>query len=82
MMGYGFGMGLAGWIFMGLVWIAVIGLAVWAAGSLLPGSGPARPGGPETPEEILDRRFALGELDIEQYRQVREQLAAQRAERR
>lgn len=75
MMGYGFGMGPAGWIFMGLFLVAVIGLAVWAAASLLPGSRPGR-GRPETPEEILDRRFALGELTVEQYRQAVERLAA------
>jgi hypothetical protein len=42
MMGYGFGMGLAGWIFMGLFLVGATGLAVWAAVSLLPGSPAAR----------------------------------------
>src|SRR6266511_1681052 len=35
MMGYGWGMGLAGWIFMGLFWVAIIGLVVWAVVGLL-----------------------------------------------
>jgi len=82
MMGYGFGMGLAGWIFMGLFWIAIIGLAIWAAAALLPRTRPAERDGPETPEQILDRRFAQGELDVEQFRQAREQLAASTARRR
>ncbi len=82
MMGYGWGMGLAGWIFMGLFWLLVIGLVVWAVVALLPG---ARAGGAdrrETPEEILDRRFAQGELDAEQYRKAREAMSATRAGRR
>jgi putative membrane protein len=74
MMGYGFGMGLTGWIFMGLFLVAVIALAVWAAASLLPGTRAA--GRAETPKEILDRRFALGELTVEQYRQAVDRLAA------
>jgi putative membrane protein len=79
MMGYGWGMGMAGWIFMGLFWVLIIGLVVWAVVALLPG---ARTGGrarPETPQEILDRRFALGELDAEQYRRAREELSAAQA---
>jgi putative membrane protein len=76
MMGYGWGMGGAGWIFMGLFWVVVIGLIVWAVVALLPGArssgGPARSDGPR---EILDRRFALGEIDTEQYRRARAELA-------
>ncbi len=82
-MGYGWGMGLAGWIFMALFWIVVIGLIVWAVIALLPGArttgGRA---GHEGPREILDRRFALGEIDAEQYRRAREELDAARADRR
>jgi putative membrane protein len=82
MMGYGWGMGFAGWVFMGLFWVVVIGLVVWAVLALLPsGRGGALPGR-ETPEEILARRFAAGELDAEQYRRAREELAAARAGRR
>jgi putative membrane protein len=82
MMGYGWGMGPAGWIFMGLFWVAVIGLVVWAVIALLPGSRPARHGRSEAPEEILDRRFALGEIDAEQYRQARAELVGNRPGRR
>jgi len=82
MMGYGFGMGLAGWIFMGLFWVAVIALVVWAVVALLPGSRSGGPGRRETPQEILDRRFALGELDAEQYRRARDELAAAATGRR
>jgi putative membrane protein len=82
MMGYGWGMGFAGWIFMVLFWIVVIGGVVWAVVTLLPGSRAGTRGQPETPEEILDRRFALGELDAEQYRRAREELAATHTVRR
>jgi putative membrane protein len=82
MMGYGWGMGLAGWIFMGLFWVVLIGLVVWAVAALLPGSRSASSGRSESPEEILDRRFALGELTAEQYRQARDELAASHAVRR
>jgi putative membrane protein len=75
MMGYGWGMGgwgmgFVGWIMMGLVWlvpvVAVLGLAVL----LLPNAAKS-----ERPGELLDRRFALGELDVEEYRRAREELA-------
>ena len=79
MMGYGWGMGPAGWIFMGLFWFVVIGGIIWAAVALLPGRRSAGPAGSERPEEILDRRFALGEIDAEQYRRARDELAASRS---
>jgi putative membrane protein len=82
MMGYGFGMGPAGWIFMGLFWLAVIALVVWAVVALLPGTRGVGPGRRDTPLEILDRRFALGELTAEQYRQAREELSSASSGRR
>jgi len=81
-MGYGWGMGLAGWIFMGLFWFVVIGLAVWGIAALLPGARSGSQGRPEGPGEVLDRRFALGEIDAEQYRRAREVLTAARTGRR
>ena len=82
MMGYGWGMGLAGWMSMAVFWIMVIGLVVWAVVTLLPAT---RSGGREesdSPEEILERRFALGEIDAEQYRRMREELGSTRTGRR
>jgi putative membrane protein len=81
MMGYGWGMGPFGWIMMGLVWFVIIGLIVWAVVALLPGTRSARGSAGERPEEILDRRFATGEIDVEQYRKAREELAAARGKR-
>lgn len=82
--------GWAWMAFMPIVWIVLLGLVVWAVvrltqhptgrdGGQAPGPGSA-PGWPprETPEEILDRRFASGEIDAATYTEARERLAAHR----
>ncbi|UQA97381.1 SHOCT domain-containing protein [Streptomyces halobius] len=82
-----------GWVwmaFMPLLWIALIGLVVWAVVRLTqrpagrddaPGrddtQGRGRPPR-ETPEEILDRRYASGEIDTDTYTEARERLAQHR----
>ena len=77
------GGGWAWMAFMPLLWIALIGLVVWAAIRLTQhpagrdthqdrGQPPPR----ETPEEILDRRFAAGEIDADTYTEARQRLAA------
>ncbi|WIY01027.1 hypothetical protein QRX60_44490 [Amycolatopsis mongoliensis] len=74
-----------GWAWMALMpvlWIVLIGLVVWAVVRLTqqrPGGGHEQGRGrppQETPEQILDRRFASGEIDIDAYTQAREHLAA------
>ncbi|AXG14439.1 SHOCT domain-containing protein [Intrasporangium calvum] len=84
MMGwYGSGMGFAGWFFMGLFWLVLLGVIIWAVVRLLP-SRQHPTGGTsvtETPEEILDRRFARGEIDAETYRAQRAVLAESRGRR-
>ena len=65
MMGwYGGGMGPLGWLAMGVFWLVLLGLIVWLVVRLLPGSGTARPTS-EPALEILDRRLASGEIDLE-----------------
>lgn len=83
MMGYGWGMGAGGWIAMTVFWIALIVLVVWGITRLLPGQGQdsAAPRA-ETPEEVLDRRFALGEIDEDTYHRMRTQLTSARTGRR
>jgi putative membrane protein len=67
------GMAAGGWIVMTMLWVAVIGLIVWALAALFPrGRTDQEPR--ETPEDILDRRFARGELDAEAYREMRAEL--------
>lgn len=85
MMGYGWGMGAGGWIAMTVFWVALLVLVVWGVTKLLPtgGRGPdaGAPRG-ETPEEILDRRFALGEIDGETYQRMRTEINSSRSGRR
>jgi putative membrane protein len=88
MMGwYGGGMGWCGWLGMGLFWL-LLGAILYLVVRLLPGGGQAGTGrggfgGPraDSPEEILDRRFAQGEIDIETYQAQRAALAQSRGKR-
>ena len=81
-MGWG-GVGVGGMIGMVVFWLVLIALIVWAVSRLLPGrqvrQGPSQPG-QETPEEILDRRFARGEVDLETYQVQRAALVSARGE--
>ena len=75
------------WMMMGLFWIALIALIIFLVIRLLPGSGTARAASrasqpasatPESPAQILDRLFALGEIDEQTYRARRTALAEMR----
>lgn len=60
-----------GWWGMGaglLIWVLLIGLAIWVVWRLTSTrapSGSMPPG--ETAEDVLRRRFAAGEIDAEEY---------------
>ena len=80
MHGYGYGWGWGpGWMMlMPLVWIGVFGLVLWALLQLVqrlgdpgPGVAPRR----ESAQEILDRRYASGEIDQEAYLDARTRLS-------
>ena len=82
MMGfYGDGMSVAGWIFMGLFWAALIVLIVWMIIAIVSptrgtiSGGRAQRSVRESPAEILSRRLAQGEIDIETYDSQRQALA-------
>jgi putative membrane protein len=63
------GMGAGAWVLMSVFWVALIVLIVWLVANLLPRdrrAGEARDLA-ERPEEILDRRLAAGEIDVETY---------------
>jgi putative membrane protein len=70
-----------GWmmIVMPLLWIALTAVIVWAV--LKVARQPANPASDqarrETPREILDRRFAAGEIDTAAYTEAKAHLAAQ-----
>jgi putative membrane protein len=87
MMGwYGGGMGWAGWLAMGLFWLLLILVIILLVVRLLPsmrpdGRGDGGDARRESPEDILDRRFAQGEIDQETYQKQREALAQARGHR-
>jgi putative membrane protein len=79
------GWGGWGWIMlMPLLWIALIGVIVWAVVRLTQrppdqAAQPRRETPRETPREILDRRFASGEIDADAYTRARDTLAGKDA---
>lgn len=80
MMGYGYGMEWGGWIAMAVFWIAIITLVIWGVSRAFPTDrNPSRDSGispGESAVEILDRRYAAGEIDDDRYRTMRATLAA------
>jgi putative membrane protein len=67
-----------GWMMlMPLLWIPLIVVIVWAVVKLAqrPADRAADQPRRETPQEILDRRFASGEIDADAYSQARDRLA-------
>ena len=84
MMGwYGNGMGSFGWLAMGVFWLILLGLIVWLVVRLLPGSGggTTRSAG-ESALEILDRRLASGDIDVEAWQVHRAALLAAQRDKR
>ena len=86
---YGSGMGIGGWLGMGLFWIALIALIIWLVTRLLPSNrhtatapspatSPSGTSGPESPFEILDRRLTHGDIDVQTYQAHRLILTAAR----
>ncbi|TDU83835.1 putative membrane protein [Kribbella voronezhensis] len=68
-----------GWmmVVMPLLWIALTAVIVWAVLQVVhrpTGSAPTLPGR-ETPQEILDRRFASGEIDADTYTKAKAHLS-------
>jgi putative membrane protein len=82
MMGwYDHGMGWGAWLGMGAFWLVLLALIVFLIVRLLPGNDRST-GGPGSPEEILDRRFARGEIDAQTYAAQRATLVEHRGNRR
>lgn len=73
MMGwYGGGVGWAGWITMTLVMVAFWSVVAFAVVAMFRGSGgggqSSRSLGQRTPMDVLEERFARGEIDAEELR--------------
>ena len=85
MMGYGWGMGVGGWIAMGIFWVALLVLIVWlVTRAFSPGSSWRESRGDrglhESADQVLDRRFAAGEIDEPTYHRMREALRSGRSQ--
>lgn len=75
---YGYGSGWIWMMVMPLLWIGLIAVIIWAVVALAQRNGRQhRPQRGETPQEILDRRFASGEIDTGTYTQARARLSGQ-----
>lgn len=74
--------GWGGMLGMGLLWIILLAVIIWAVVRLLPdrraGTGAPDITPQETPEQILARRFARGEIDLETYQAQRDVLTQTR----
>src|SRR5262245_9083981 len=78
--------GWYGWtwmLLMPLFWIVLLGVIVWAVVRIVQRPTDRWPAEQrrETPQEILDRRFASGEIDAETYTQARDRLAVESRDR-
>jgi putative membrane protein len=70
--GYGFWGMFAGMLIMLLVLIGLVWLIVWAVRRS--DSGRGMDGRPQNAREILDQRYARGEITREQYEQMKQDL--------
>ena len=73
-------LGVGGWVLMGLFWATFLGLVLWAVSRLF-GPGRVAGGVGEDRHEVddlddLDLRLARGELDVTEYRTLRQELAS------
>ena len=91
-----YGGGLPGmWLGMGLFWILLIGAIVWLVVELThqrrrdaPPVGLTGPGAfahgpttaPDSPQDVLDRRLAAGQIDVAAYREARAALLESRGD--
>ena len=73
---FGWGMGAFGWVFMILIWgLIILGIAVlikWLIGQSSGRSNPRE----KTALDILEERYARGEIDHEEYEQKKRNLKA------
>ncbi len=76
MMGWGYGMGWLGMIFMSIFWIAVIVGVILLIRWLIVSTGGKgqRTSGEDSPLEILKRRYARGEINKDEFEEKKRDL--------
>lgn len=79
MMGFGMGFGVLWMIIVFFVLALIIGLAIWLLASLFPRIGAGGVGatggrGRETPLDILQRRYAAGEISKTEFAEMRDEI--------
>lgn len=74
---YGFGFPWMGGIAMMLLWVVVLGAIVWAVVAAARSGRQSNPGLPrsESPLDVLQRRYAAGEINREQLEEMKRNLA-------
>jgi putative membrane protein len=74
---WGYGPGWGWMMLMPLLWIVLLGVIIWAVVRLVqrPGDQGRDQQRREAPQEILDRRYASGEIDADAYAEARAHLA-------
>lgn len=66
-----------GMIFMGIFWLLIIALIVILIWFLIKkGSTPDQQAPDESPLEILNKRYARGEIDEEQYQRMKNEISS------
>ena len=73
------GLGAGGWVLMIVFGTALLALIAWAIARIAPSRNadvPAPLRLADEPVEILDRRLAHGEIDVETYEQLRSKLSS------
>ena len=76
------GMGAGGWVLMVVFGTALLALIAWAIARIAPSHTddvrePRRP--TDEPVDILDRRLARGEINVETYEQLRSKVSSRPA---
>ena len=75
--GRDFGMGYGGWLFMIIFWVLIIAVAVYLVRILLKGEA-AEEKNSESARELLEKRFAGGEISKEEFEDALETLKRNR----
>jgi len=75
------GWGWTSWLLMTLTMLVILAVIVWGLVQISRRSGVTsdvgqQAGGQETPKGILEARLARGEIEVEEYQRLREQLVA------